>query len=71
MKKKKRIELKQSICVLIFNITHDTVFACISWITPPVTMTSLFVTWNVVQTMTTTVVDTVIAIGIIVTSFCH
>lgn len=45
------------------QFTLATVIISISRVTPPVTVTSLFVTWRVVQTLTTTVVDTVIAIG--------
>lgn len=47
--------------------TLVTVGVRISQFTSPVTMTCRFVTWRVVQTVTTAVVDTVISIGTIVT----
>lgn len=45
------------------------VIACISRVTSIVTVTRLFVTWCVVQTVATTVDDTVVTIGPVVTHF--
>lgn len=48
---------------LIGNLTFATVPVSISRFTSPVIVFSLFVTWRVVQTMSTTVVDTLRTIG--------
>lgn len=51
------------------QFTFATVIVSISWVTSPVTVTSLFVTRKVVQTVTTTVVDIIVFIGSVFT-FC-
>lgn len=52
-----------------FQYTFATIRVGISRVTSSITMTSLFVTWKVVQTMTTTVVHTVISIGPVITFY--
>lgn len=47
----------------VYQNTFSTVTISISLFTSFVTVTSLFVTWRVFQTMTATVVDTAITIG--------
>lgn len=66
----KQIEIKKiklSVYTYIYRsvsvFTFAAVIAGISQVTSLVTLPSLFVTWIVVQTVTTTFVDTVISIG--------
>lgn len=62
----------KNICVIIFCIHERTFVAvpfCISRIASLVTISSLFVTWRIIQTVPTAVVDTSISIGPIIT-FC-
>lgn len=47
--------------------TSAAVTISISRVTSSVANTSLFVTWSVVQTVTTTVVNTVVSIGPVIT----
>lgn len=51
----------------IYKYTCATGRVCVSRFTSPVTLTSRFVTWRVVQTVTTTVVVTIITIGPFIT----
>lgn len=46
--------------------TSTAVIISISWVTSPVTVSRLFVTCIVIQTVTATVVDTIISIGTVV-----
>lgn len=50
-----------------YDYTLAAVIVCISRVASPVTCTSLLATWGVVQTMTTTVVNTVVTIGSAIT----
>lgn len=52
-----------------FIFTFVTVDINISRVTAPVTVSSLFVTWKVIQTVTTTVADTVISKGPVITTY--
>lgn len=49
----------------IYNYEHTVTASsvCISRVTSPVTMTSLFITWKVIQTVSTAVADTLITIS--------
>lgn len=51
----------------LFLLTFFTVIISISLYTSPLTVSRLFVTWSVVQTVATTVVDTVVSIGPVIT----
>lgn len=51
----------------VYEYTFGALRVCISRTTSLVTLPSLFVTWKVVQTVTTTVVDTVVPIGPVIT----
>lgn len=57
--KKKYIYLQQRINALFCKLTFVAEHISISWLTSLVTVSSLFVTWKVVQTVTTTVADTI------------
>lgn len=51
------------------TLTFVALAAGVSMVTSSVTMARLFVTWKVVQTMTTAVVKAVVTIGFVVTLF--
>lgn len=65
----KRNYIKQSLYSLICSFTFATVALCISRVTSPVTMSSPYVLRRVVQTVSTTVVDTAQTIGPVVTLY--
>lgn len=52
-----------------YEYTLAAVIICISRGTSPVTVSSLFVTWISIKTVTTTVVHTVISIGVVITLY--
>lgn len=54
---------------MIFRFTFATVIITISRVTSHVTVTSPFVTWRVIQAVTTTGFDTVISICTIITTY--